>query len=640
MSSQDTDHAPKKSDKSADNTVEEINESLKAMESELEGEETAIEAVEEPEAADPETKDEPEPAETEPTEQDPLDDPETDKAIDDIVAEESDEVLAADDLEKKLEEVSQEEERGRLATWWAGVWGNSKWRWTLICGGIVILLVTILWPQSRYFVLNTAGIRSSLSVRVIDGGTMQPLKNVTVRAGGADAQTDSDGTARLEKVRLGNTTLQIEKRAFSPIDKKVTVGWGSNPLGEFRVSAVGTQYTFIIKDFLSGKPIEKAEAASGDGNAASDQDGKLVLTLDTAGQSDDSTIKVEISAGSYRTEQLEINVNNKEEQGVDMVPERKHAYVSKRTGNYDVYTAYADGKDEQRIVEGTGLERADIALVPHQKDGVAALVSTRERVMDANGYLLSTLYVVNTQNGELVKIDQSEQIKIVGWSDNGRLIYAKIAAGASGTDPKRHRLMSFNSKDFSDTKELASSNSFNDVLMAGGRIFFAPSNTFQESAHPAAYAINPDGTALQTILDKEVYTIVRSSFGTLDLSTAQSWYAYSLGSNESAKPGGAPGSQMSRIYTDNPANDFSLWADNRDGKGVLVNYDERLKTEAVLTSRSGLKAPVYWLNDKYVIFRVSDSKETADYVLNTEGGEPRKITDVTDTTGAGRWYYY
>jgi hypothetical protein len=663
-------NAPKKSKPDKPKSVEEINESLKAMGSEFgdadvrtltpeevkeldaEAESAALAEAPAAEAAEAETQTADETSEeaqeSETLEEDDktendglLNDPETEKAIDDIVAAESDAVLAADDLERDLEAASDEEEdRGRFPKWLVILWTNPRLRWALITVGIAGLLLIGILPQSRYFILNTVGVRSSLSLRVVDGGTLQPLKNVTVRAGGASAQTDSEGNTKLEHVRLGSTILQIEKRAFSPIDSDITVGWGSNPLGEFRVSAVGTQYTFFIKDFLSNKPIEKAEASSGDGNATSDQDGKIVLTLDTAEHDDSDQISIEISAGSYRNETVEINVNNKEEQSIDMVPGRKHVLVSKRSGKYDVYTAYVDGKDEQKIVEGTGLERDDITLVPHQKDGIAALVSTRERVMDANGYLLSTLYVVNTQDGELVKIDQSEQIKVIGWADDGHLVYVKIAAGASGTDPKRHRLMSFNQKNYADIKELASSNSFNDVLMAGGRVYYAPSNIFQESSVTALYVVNPDGTNPKTILDKEVFTIVRSNFNTIDLSVGQAWYSYNIGSTESAKLGTAPASLASRVYTDNPANDFSLWVDNRDGKGTLINYDEHTKTDTTLTSHSGLKLPVYWLNDKYVIYRVSDSKETADYVINTEGGEARKITDVTNTTGLGRWFYY
>ncbi len=567
-----------------------------------------------------------------------LDDAVTDKAIDDIVAEEGDTVLAAEDKERHKSEESDDRAKkdGKLKRLVRAIWEDPRKRWTVLGGLTLLVLALSLIPGSRYFILNTTGVRASLSLRVIDSGTLQPLKNASVTAGGATAMTDSEGVAKLTDVRLGRTELKIEKRAFSPHNRTITIGWGSNPLGEFQATAVGSQYTFVVQDAFSGKPLADAEASSGDGNAHADEEGKLVLTLDTAELDDASQLSVQITAGSYRTETVNITVNNKESQEVKMVPSRRHVFVSKRSGNYDVYTIDSDGKNEQRIVGGTGLERDDIVLVPHPTADYAALVSTRENTRNQYGYLLSTLYIVNTTDGDLMKVDQSEQIKIIGWS-GGRLVYVKVAAGASGSDPKRHRLMSFDN-DTDTTKELASSNSFNDVVMADGRIYFAPSNIFQETAS-GTYVIGPDGNGQQTILDKEVYTIVRGGYDTLYLSVGSYWYSYTLGSPQAALAQ-SPSSQLGRVYADNPAGKFSLWVDIRDGKGVLINYDKVTKEEKMLQQRGGLKLPVYWLNDKYIIYRVSDGKETADYMMNIEGGDAKKITDVTDTSGVSRWIYY
>lgn len=567
-----------------------------------------------------------------------VDDEKLDEAIEDIVAKESDTVLEAEDEAKKdKKDVKPAKKPGKLRQFFNDIWQNPRKRWAVFGGIILVSLVLALVPHSRYFILNSLTVRSSLSLRVIDSDTLQPLKNVSISAGGAQAVTDSNGEAKLEHVRLGHTTLRIEKRAFSAYSKPITVGWGSNPLGDFKATAVGAKYTFFAKDAFSGQPITNAEAASGDGNAHANDKGELVLVLDTANQEDTAQLSVQISADGYRTETINITVNNKETQEVQMIPGRRHVFVSKRSGNYDVYSVDVDGKNEERIVGGTGLERDDITLVPHPTDNTAALVATRENTRNQNGYLLSTLYMVNTHSGDLMKVDQSEQIKVVGWSKEGRLVYVKIAAGASGTDPKRHRLMSFDSKEDTN-KELASSNAFNDVVMAGGRVYYAPSNIFQEST-PAMYAVDPDGSDRQTLLDKEVYTIVRTGYDNLSLSAGSDWYEYVLGSPLASQAEG-PSSTTGRVYLDGPSNKFSLWVDNRDGKGVLLNYDKTTKEEKTLYSRGGLKLPVYWLTDKYVVFRISDSRETADYIQNIEGGEPQKITDVTDTSGITRWFYY
>ncbi|MDQ3123381.1 MAG: DUF5050 domain-containing protein [bacterium] len=568
------------------------------------------------------------------------DDPVIVQAIDDIVAEEGDVVLEAEDQTRDLEAGVQEEEP-KKRSWLLRFFGNSKTRWSLF---IIILAAAgaiSYMPKSRYYVLNNFGVRASVSVSIIDELTSQPLKNVSVRVANSSGLTDQDGKVVLNQVRLGPAKLLIEKRAFATIERDYTVGWGSNPIGELEAKAVGAQYAFTVIDSLSARPIKDAEVSSGEGNAISDSEGKVVLTLDTATLDDTAQVTIDFSAVSYRAEAVKINVNNKESQSVELVPLRKHVYISKRSGTYDVYAAHIDGKNEKKLVQGTGLERDDIALVPHQKDEVAALVASRENVRSSDGYLLNTLYILNTKDGNLVKIDQSDQIQIIGWDAQGHLVYVKIAAGASGTDPKRHRLMSFNYKDYSDVKELASSNSFNDVVMANNRVFYAQSDVFSEKTVAALHGINPDGSDKKTLLSKEVNTIVRSTYESLELKVGKSWYRYILGSVGGAVPIPAPDKKTSRIFADNPTRAVSLWRDSRDGgKGVLLTYDKAIKSDTVLTTRSGLNLPFYWLNDKYAVFRVNDGTETADYIMNIDGGEPRKIADVTDSAGIGNWVYY
>jgi hypothetical protein len=89
-----------------------------------------------------------------------------------------------------------------------------------------------------------------------------------------------------------------------------------------------------------------------------------------------------------------------------------------------------------------------------------------------------------------------------------------------------------------------------------------------------------------------------------------------------------------------PGDSNSLYVDIRDGKGVLSIQDLKNNTEKVLYSKGGLGYPIRWLNDKNILFRVSNSQETADYVLNIDAPNPIKVTDVTNTSTTSRWYYY
>jgi hypothetical protein len=564
----------------------------------------------------------------------------TDKAVDDITRQESDEILAQKD--KEAAELAaafdkKDEPHGLLGKCKHAIkswWGNPKKRNATIAGiGLVIALCFVV-PTSRYFVLNMVGVRASVNMVVVDEGTGQPLRNVMVSSGTILAQTDGEGKATLSKVKLGATTVRIEKVAFAPLDRRVTVGWGSNPIGDVGLVATGAQYRFTVKDFLSDAPIEKAEASSGVATAVADEKGEIVLTVDVQ---EADNIEVAINKTGLRTERRTIATSLKETQKVSMVPAKKHVFVSKREGVFDLYKIDVDGKNEEVLLKGTGTERDDMVLATHPTRDVVAVVSTRDEQRNDSGFLLSTLYIVDVVTGETVEVATSERIQIVDWVDN-RLVYVQIAAGSSASSPKRHRLISYEYEK-QETQELAFSNYFNDVLIAKDVIYYAPSSA-QQSGGVNLHRVNADGTDAQVVLDKEVWNIFRADYNTLQLSVQQDWYQYILGDGAPTELKGAPADQENRLYRDSADNKRSLWIDQRDGKGVLLLHDIVENKETAVETRSGLRNPMYWLNDHYAVYRVNTDQETADYVINLQGGKPQKIKDVTNTGGIDRWYYY
>ncbi len=573
---------------------------------------------------------------TETLEEEPPEDNATAEAVDEIVAKEGDDLLAHDDA--KLAEATDHDKpsfRSRLKDWWSGWWGNPKTKWATIIAAVVIVITAIILPPSRYFLLNTAGVRGSASLIVLDDSTQQPLRNVQVSIGKQTSQTDADGKVKLSHLRLGTNQVVIEKRAFAALNRKLTIGWGSNPLGDFKLQPVGAQYSFVITDYLSGKPLEKVEAVQNDFSAFSDEQGKLKLTLE-ADQAE-KEVEVIIKAEGYRDEKVTLNLDSKTEIALQLVPGRQHVFVSKRSGKYDVYKIDADGKNESVLLAGTGSERSDLVLAPHPTKGIAALVSTRENVRNRDGFLLSTLTIINSTDNTASKIAQSERVQIVDWSGD-RLVYVQIAAGASASDPNRHRLMSY-SLETGESKELAASNYFNDVFSAGGSIFYAPSSAYT-SEKASLFKIAADGSGKQTAFNQEVWNAFRTEYDKLVITAGQDWYDYRISDGKSSRLNGEPANLHSGVYVDSPDHHHSLWVDVRDGKGVLLAYDLDKKEDVQILERSGLSNPVRWLNNSAVVFRIKTDSESADYVMSLDGGEARKLKDVTNTSGVDQWYYY
>ncbi len=571
----------------------------------------------------------------------PMDDARLGQAIEEIVAEDADKLLEVEDskieksepvVAKVVKAKSPKKPRGSFFKAW---FSNPLYRMLTIFGLLLIIAAAAVLPSSRYFVLNTAGVRVSASIKAIDDKTNLPLKNVELIVNGKTSKTDSNGVAVLEKVKLGKQEIVIKKTAFAEIKKTITLGWGSNPLGEQRLVPTGTQITFVAKDYVSEKPITEAEVNFGDSSANFNASGEAVLTV-PAVQEDE--IEVTVNAKNYREEKIKVNVDTKEKVNIALVPAKPHVFVSKQNGKFDLYKADIDGKNEKVILSATGIEKEEsLSLAAHPNKPVVAFASTRENARNKDGFLLTTLNLIYMDTNEVVKVATSERIQLVDWSGD-HLVYVKITEGASEANVNRHKIMSYDVEKGTE-KELASTNYFNDVVSVKGVIYYSPA-VYRVNGKVGLYKINADGSNKKTVYDKEVWNMFRTAYDKFSVSVGQDWYEVNLVNDEVKKVGGAPSVLKSRIYVNSPNAQQSLWVDERDGKSVLLGYNIEKKTDDVLITENGIKNPIYWLDDTHLVYRIADGTEVADYVVSLGSGSPKKIRDVTNTVGIDRWYYF
>ncbi|MET1033462.1 MAG: hypothetical protein ABWX94_03105 [Candidatus Saccharimonadales bacterium] len=561
-----------------------------------------------------------------------VDSPETEKAVDEIIAQESDELLRVQDgtpvsTSKPVHRGFWKKIGHFFVRWWRNKW--ARWITIIILLAVVTAVATI--PKMRYAVLNAAGVRSSASVIVLDNTTQLPLKNVTVTLNNQQAQTDIKGVAKLTGLKLGAYKLEIKRIAFAPYSRQVNVGWGSNPLGSYNLQAVGTQYTIMVTDYLSGKPIEGAEAESDQGNALADKTGKIVLTVEDV---DVTSLSLRIGGGGYRAEQATLNAATARELQQVLVPDQKTVYVSKQGGKYDVYIMDLDGKNQKVLLPGTGIESSTISLVTSPDNTQAALVSQRENVRDGDGYLLYSLTFINLATGVSTVVDRAQQIVPIDWIGS-RLVYRTSIAGASAANAQRNRLVSYNFESNSRI-QLATANEFNVALSAKGQIYFAASAT-DPRATLGLFRIKPDGSNRERLSEQEVWTGLRASYNTLALQVPDGWFTHTLGTKDVVKSA-PPAIFESYVFVAHPKGSFELWVDVRDGKGLLLLQNNSDGQNTTLASQVGLTRPMRWVGEKAIVFRVATSSETADYVVSPDGGTARKLADVTPTAGFSQAY--
>jgi Tol biopolymer transport system component len=549
-----------------------------------------------------------------------------DDAVDEIVAEDADKLMQVEDAVRTRQFMPPTVEKrtlfGRIKHFFRAWWQNTRLRNATLITFFLISVAVVLVPFSRYMLLNAVGIRVQASMTIVDSESGRPLKNILVSLQGYEARTNDDGYVSFMELKQGNSTFKVDRKGFAPLEKTLTLGWGTNPLGEQSLLATGARFRFTLKDWLSGAILKDAEATSGEYVGQSDEDGTVELVMGEV--ADDAEII--LSAKGYRNETRKVVDVSDEIIEQTMVPSKKHAFVSNRDGKYDLYTIDVDGKNEKLSLGGTGKEREVPYVLPHQNRDIIAYVSSRDGDTNKDGFILDGLFVVDTFTAETYKITRSEQLQVIGWSGN-KLIYVAIVEGVSAGNSQRSKIVSYDL----DTKEridLASSNYFNDVKLVDGTVYYAVSSYAVPRAQAKLFSVTPDGKDKQTVVDEQVWSIGRADFETMFFNTeSNEWYEKKL-DGVALKLDTQPVQQESRIYTVSPDGTRAVWVDVRDGKGVLLSYRLDDKKEAAVKITSGLMDPVYWINDSQVVYRVTTSQETADYVVSLDGGEAQKIADV------------
>jgi len=547
------------------------------------------------------------------------DDPQTDAAVDSIVTEESDQLLA--DTDGAQVPVTPPKKRSFLVRWWH----NKAARYVTLLILLAGITTVAVIPKTRYAVLNKAGVRASSSVIIVDDITKLPLKNVTVTFGDKTATTNVNGVARVSGLPLGPRDIHVRRLAFSPYNTHVVIGWGSNPLGTYTLHAVGTRYEFYVVDALSGKPISGASAESDQASALSDKDGKVSLTLQDATT---TQLKVTITNVGYLSQEVTLNATQKDAPHVALLPDNKVVYASKQSGTYDVYISSLDGHDRKVLLKGTGLEDGNSSLVMSPDNTQAALVSIRDDQHDASGTQLVALTLINVETGNHTVVDHAQQIQLIDWVGN-RLLYRTTLATTSSDSTGRNRIVAY---DYIQNarSQLATAGQFNVVLSAKGYVYYAAA-----ASDPAAmlglFAIKPDGTGKEQLSQQEVWTGLRIGYDTVALQTQDGWSTLNL-STKQLSGSAAPAIFKSYTFAANPVGTESVWVDVRNGTTTLLLHHQD-GSDTVLATQPGIVAPLHWLGDGIVAYRVSNKSETAEYVVSASGGTPRKVADVAPTYG-------
>lgn len=509
----------------------------------------------------------------------------------------------------------------RLKTAILAWWDNPRKRYLTLGIAVLVIGAVSVVPSLRTLALNLVGMRSGVVAHVIDSSTTMPLKNAIVEVGSTQVKTDEDGNARLKGVKLGPQTVTIKKIAFATVTKKVSIGMRVADLGDVAMKPSGTQLTYLLTDFVSGKPIVGVELESGESTATSDKSGKAVITLQPSTESD---IKITVGAKGYRSETLLAPADGTKPLPVRLVANQQHVYVSKQSGKYDVYKSYLDGKKNEVLLEATGLESPGMTTSVSPDGKAVAVTSTRDEQRNKDGYLLTALTLVDIASGEATVIEHAESIALLGWK-NDAIVYQVTVAGASAANPNRQKIMLY---DIPKERrlQLANANYFSASFFDTTALYYVLSAT-DPAAKESFSRIGYDGNNKKALYQGEVWSAIRTGYDTYQLQTPDKWLNYKVGAN-APTPGTPPNSFASRQYLVAPSGTNSTWLDPRDAKTAFIRRDAGGK-ETIATSLPSVQFGIRMINDDLVLYRSASGGDTADYVMSLSGGKPQKVADVS-----------
>ena len=497
----------------------------------------------------------------------------------------------------------------------------------LIVGFVILtVMVGLSIPSSRYIGLNLVGLTTRSVFTILDGETNRPIPGVKVGLSGKKTVSDQNGKVELNGLKHGKTKLKITHPGFAQFDKEVVLGFGTNNLEKIKLDTEGTRFILVVKDKFTNKPIANVEIKHDDSSVVSDKDGKAQLVIEPT---DDKKVSIKVEAANYSNESFNVDTEATEEH-----------FISQRDGKFGVYSMSLDGKNEKLLVKPTGNEEKEMRLSVDPSGKVMALVSTRAGERDKDGLLLQNLDIIDLKTAKLTTLATSERIDLLDWTSN-KLIFMSQKPGADKNDKNKTVIRNYEIGNL-EANEIASSNYFQDVLIADGLIYYIPFDS-SRNAIGGLVSVNVDGSnRIDIARNKNISKLFRNRHGGLVYevySDKSEWFSFDFLSRKNEKLPGKPANLEERIYQVSPDRKKAAFVEERDGQGVLLVTDTESDVAAVAATQSGLQQPLQWLRSDLLVYRVVTTDETADYLLNLNDNKSQKLGNVYHADGIDRYSY-
>lgn len=592
---------------------------------------------------------------TESSEAEPLDDGATEKAVDEIVATESDALLAAEDAARDQANKTSNKTVGHKFS--LRRLFKSKWSWLLL---VVVLTGVLAYPSTRYKVLGVV-LKEPLKLTVMDSKTNTPVSNATVTFEGKTAKTDAGGKVVLQ-VPPGGGTLVVTKQYYKTWTQPQTIGLGTRGV-TIQLVATGRQVPITVRNRITGKPLSNAEISILDTTAKTNQQGLATIVLPTSSASDNATINLSGYNSAHAT--IAVTSSIVDSNTLYLTPAGHVYFLSNLSGTLDVVKAYLDGTGRQTVFKGTGKEDPNTTSLLASRDWrYLVLKAQRDGTTPA-------LYLIDTNGDKVTQFDNGNaDFTLIGWY-NHYFMYDVAHNAVPAWQGGHETLKSYNAEngqpqllDQSQAEGNASSYAYqgfynfytlNDLLVYNTQWYTYNANGTGydlSGKSDTIRAVQPNGQA-----KKDYQSITASGLGYIQAALFEPqgiYYAafnYSTNApvyykfeNGSATAIGALDqtvfNQAYPTYLVSPSGSQTFWSEVRDGQNSLFVGNPPGNNQQQIASLNDY-APYGWYTDNYLLVSKNSSELYIMPVTGLSGTQqPLKITDYFKPTQTYNGYGY
>jgi hypothetical protein len=563
-----------------------------------------------------------------------VDDPQTDHVVDEIMHDDSDEVIAAEDAKIVV---------SPNLPWYKKIFARKK-IWTPLV--IVLLLVAILAvPWTRYKILGLV-IKKSYNVTVIDAQTKLPVSDATVGLAGKRAITDDQGDVTL-KAPVGTNHLSVSKQYYKSTTTTVLVPLRKQAGGTYRVSllATGRQVPLTVLNKITGAPLSDVEITAAGTSAKTNAAGQVTMVLPAYSATESATFSDSGYASVSGT--ITVTAGVVASNTFKLLPNGRVYFLSNASGKIDVVSTNLDGSSPQTVLAGTGNEQPNDTILLSSSDWqYLALAATRTA-----GQQSDSLYLVNTQTGKLTTIDGgNDNFTPLGWSGH-YFVYDALSNAVQYDQAGGDMIKSYDADtgqtttlDQTQTQTSGSSTFYqgfnNEYLLNDGKVAY---NVVWYADYPAdnsdfngqndsirAAQVNGNGkqdyktfSASQTGSIQAVqYAPSGVYYGVSNLG-GTSTVNYAFDDNSVTTPQSANFSAVYPTFLPSPSGDQTFWSQTSNGNNNLFVGDENGSNGSQVASASTY-APYGWYTGNYLLVEKGSNQL---YIMSAKGSTPFKISD-------------